>query len=103
MPWYLDPMLSASFDKVAKKVMQSVFHYVSVFLITSSVVLLSIGLDVGVGMNVVLVKFIAINYVLFALAEIYIASSIDIEGRFTKMFHWIFFLLIAVFAWLGVS
>jgi hypothetical protein len=103
MPWYLDLMLSASFDKVAKKVMQSVFHYVSVFLITSSVVLLAIGLEVGLGLEVVLVKFIAVNYFLFALVELYIASSANIEGGFIKMFHWIFFLLIAVFAWLGIS
>lgn len=100
---YLEPMMQANFDEVAKKVMQSVFHYVSIFLIFSSGALLAIGYGVNLPFDTDLtVKFISINYAGFSLAEIIIALNSRIEKGILKMFQWIFFIIIAAFAWSGV-
>lgn len=98
--WYLLPMLEASFDPVAKKVIHAVFHYVSVFLITSSAALLLAGLGLQQPSDT-LVKYIALNYALFALWQLGLAFASDIPRAPLKMFQWVFFILIAAFAWLG--
>jgi len=40
---FLQPMLQASFDDVSKKVMHCVFHYVSVYLVLSTIFLIAVG------------------------------------------------------------
>jgi hypothetical protein len=99
---FLKPMLNADFDEVPKKVMHSVFHYVSTYLILSSLALLIIGLgfDVDGGISP-LVRFIAVNYAIFAVWQVIIALSSKIPNALFKLFQWIFFVIIAVFAWLG--
>jgi hypothetical protein len=99
---YLKPMLKASFDPVPKRVMHSVFHYVSAFQITSSLALLAIGFGLVADPSpFLLVRFIAINYAIFAVWQIVLAATSQIPGAFMKMFQWVFFVIIAVFAWLG--
>ncbi len=46
---FLSPMLESQFDLVPKKVMHSVFHYVSVYLIFSTTTLLLVGFGVDLG------------------------------------------------------
>ena len=90
------------FDDVPKKVMHSVFHYVSVFQIMSTLALLAVGLGlVTAGQPSLLVRFIALNYILFAVAQIALAATSGIEQAVFKMFQWVFFVVIAVLAWLG--
>ncbi len=99
---FLRPMMEASFDEVPKKVMQSVFHYVSVFLVLSAAALILVGLGVSFGGDAsLLVRFIALNYALFAIAQIIIALTSGIPSALTKLFQWVFFVVIAVLAWLG--
>jgi hypothetical protein len=99
---YLVPTLEASLDEVPKKVMHCLFHYISVFLILSAVVLLAAGFGIGLGGDSTqLIRFIAINYAAFAGAQVVIAVRSDIERGPFKLFQWTFFVLIAVFAWLG--
>jgi hypothetical protein len=99
---YLQPMLAAEFDAVPKKVMHSVFHYVSVYLILSALALLAAGFGLlSVDSSIVLVRFIALNYGLFAGWQILIAATSGIEKGVFKLFQWVFFIMIAVFAWLG--
>ena len=101
---FLKPMLHADFDDVPQKVMHCVFHYVSVYLILSFIVLMAIGLGFSFGTaDKLLVKFIAINYFLFAITQIVIAAASNIPKGVIKMFQWIFFLIIAIFAWIGAS
>jgi len=101
---FLKPMLQAEFDDVPKKVMHSVFHYVSVYVVLSFVVLISIGLGFSFGTaDTVVVKFIAINYFLFAITQIIIAATSNIPKGVTKLFQWILFMAIAIFAWIGAS
>ncbi|NIQ40302.1 MAG: hypothetical protein GTN81_17220 [Proteobacteria bacterium] len=100
---YLIPMLEASFEEVPKKVMHCVFHYVSAYLILSTIVLLALGFGVTFSSDSsLLVWFIIIHYAVFAVTQIIIASTSRIEKVMFKMFQWIFFALIAVFAWLGL-
>ncbi|HDY88556.1 MAG TPA: hypothetical protein ENH82_10665 [bacterium] len=101
---FLKPMLQAPFDEVSKKVMHCVFHYISVFLVISTIALLASGfcLIPKTGDNL-LVKFIALNYAFFALTQIVIALTSKLHMGIFKLFQWIFFILIAVFALLGVS
>ena len=99
---YLKPMLGASFDPVPKRVMHSVFHYVSAFQITSTLALLAIGFGlVTDAQPSLLVRFIALNYAIFAIWQIALAATSQIPRGVLKMFQWIFFVVIAVFAWIG--
>ena len=101
---FLRPMLRADFDEVPKKVMHCVFHYVSVYVVLSFIVLMAIGLGFSFGAaDTLLVKFIAINYFLFGITQIVIATTSDIPNGAIKLFQWIFFMAIAIFAWLGAS
>ena len=101
---YLRPMLDASFDEVAKKVMHSVFHYVSTDLVLSAIVLLAAGLGLDFGLDLTLVvKFIAVHYVICAIAQITIALTSKIPNGLFKMSQWTSFVLIALFAWFGAA
>ena len=99
---FLAPMLAASIEPVPKKVMHCGFHYVSAFLILSSVFLLGIGSGVirSDGASL-LVRFISINFAAFAVWQIAIAATSGIPNGIFKLFQWVFFVIIAVTAWLG--
>ena len=101
---FLKPMLNASFDDIPKKVMHSVFHYISVFLVLSTIVLLFLGLSPQLKTaSSLLVRFIAIHYAVFAAVQIIIAFTSKIEKAIFKLFQWMFFIIIAILAWLGAS
>ena len=101
---FLKPMLQADFDDVPKKVMHCVFHYISAYLILSTIALIAIGLGCRFHSDTaLLVKFIAINYAVFAISQIVIAATSNIPNGVVKLFQWIFFVGIAIFAWIGVS
>ena len=48
-----------------------------------------------------MIRFIAIVYVFFALAQFMIAATSGIPGGILKMFQWLFWALIAAFAIIG--
>ena len=99
---YLVPMLASSIEPVPKKVLQAVFHYVSVFLILSTAALFAVALGtIPAQAGSYLAAFISANYALFAIWELVIAFGSGIERAPLKMFHWIFFVLIAVLAGWG--
>ena len=99
---YLKPLLQASMDDVPKKVNHCVFHYVSVFLVLSAIFLLLVGTgytnQTGTSW---LIKFISLNYGFFAVVQILIAATSGIQNAIFKMFQWILFTFVAVFAWVG--
>jgi hypothetical protein len=100
---YLQPMLQASFDEVAKKVMHCVFHYVSVYLVLSTIFLLAVGLGYNFNSDTSLpVKLIAVHFALFAVSQLIIAATSKINNAVFKMFQWIIFAVIAVTAWIGI-
>ena len=99
---YLNPMLDADFAEVPKTVMLSVFHYVSTYLVLSTIALLLHGFALyapeGSGL---LLRFISLNYALFAAWQIGLAVQSKIERWPLKLFQWTFFVLIAVLGWIG--
>ena len=99
---YLKPLLNSDIEPVAKKVLHCVFHYVSVFLVSSTVALLLCGLDLlPASSPVLLCRFIAVNYLTFAAWQILLAVQSGIPKAPVKMFQWTVFIIIAVLAWLG--
>jgi hypothetical protein len=101
---YLKPMLQASFDDVPKKVNHCVFHYISVYLVLSTIFLLLIGIGYNnQADNSWLLKFISINYGFFAVVQIVIAATSGIQNAIFKMFQWMLFAFVAVFAWVGIN
>jgi len=101
---FLKPMLQAPFDDMPKKVMHCVFHYISVFLVLSSITLIAVGLGYHFNADTtLLVKFIAINFIVFAITQIVIAATSAIPNGVLKLFQWIFFAVIAIFAWIGAA
>ena len=94
---YLSPMLGADFEKIPKATMQSAFHYVSVFLVLAAVTLILSGLKVApLEKTNLLVRFIGLNYLLFALVQIIYALKNKVEKPLVKMFQWTLFLPIGV-------
>lgn len=101
---YLKPMLRSSFDDVPKKVNHCVFHYVSAYLGLSAIFLLLLGIGYNKQAdNSWLVKFISINYGFFAMVQIVVAATSGISNAIFKMFQWMLFIFVAVFAWVGIS
>jgi len=100
---YLRPVLRSEIDLVPKKVMQSVFHYMSVFLVLSAIILFAGSHHSCPLYDYVhnMVRFIAIVYAFFAVAQFTIGLTSGIPGGVFKLFQWVFWALIAVFAILG--
>jgi len=99
---YLKPLLKSDIEPVAKKVLHCVFHYVSTFLILSSLALLMLGfMNVSGAAGRLLAVFIGLNYTLFAVWQLVLIKQSGIERGPLKMFQWIFFVIIAALAFLG--
>lgn len=101
---FLLPMLRADYDPTAKAIMHCVFHYVSVFLLLSSVVLLACAFAaVALMQSFGMLIFIAVNFGLFAIWQLYIGFMTDVNVSFKRLFQWILFVLIAVFTLAGAT
>lgn len=99
---FLAPMLGSQFEQVPKKVMHCVFHYVSVFLLFSTLALLLAGFEIDIGGgNTALVRFIGLNYLAFAIWQLAIATTSGIPRGVFKLFQWVLFLAIAGLAFAG--
>jgi len=99
---YLKPFMAAEMDAIPKNVILSVFHYISVYQIFSSLLLIMVGINFENCMydTTMVLNFIGINYAFFALVQIVIALTSSVKGGLFKMFQWIFWLLIAAFLFL---
>lgn len=100
---YLKPVMDSDVDIVPKKVMQSIFHYVSVFLVLSTIILFAGSHHSCPLYDYVhnMIKFIGIVYAFFAIIQIIIALNSGIPGGVFKLFQWVFWTLIAAGAILG--
>lgn len=103
---YLKPVLVSNLDEIPKLIMKGLFHYASVFQVLSTIVL--IGNAVGCTMNNYIsnseatVKFIAFTYAGFGIVQLILAATSKIDKSFFKLFQWVFWILIAVLAFLGL-
>jgi hypothetical protein len=97
------PFLEAPIDDIPKKVMHGVFHFISAFLVISTLALLSVGIGIKFKSgHTLLVDFIAIHYAAFAVIQLVISLKSNIPKPALKLFQWILFSLIAIFAWIGI-
>ncbi len=100
---FLKPLLDSPLDDVPKKVMHCLFHYISAFLVISTIVLLAVGIGAKFKSgHTLLVDFIAIHYAAFAVTQLVIALKSGIPKPAFKLFQWVFFALTAIFAWWGL-
>ena len=100
---YLKPFLASDLDPLPKNVILSVFHYISVFQILSSFMLISIGIR-GEGClydPTLALSFMGLNYGMFAIVQVVVALSSSVPGGLFKMFQWIFWAFISLFIFLG--
>ena len=101
---FLKPIMDSNVEEIPKKVMQSLFHYMSVFMILTSFILLAFS----AGNNLMfdnpkdVVKIIGFTYAGFAIVQFFIALTSKIEKGVFKMFQWVFWTLIAVFSSISV-
>lgn len=100
---YLKPVLNSNIDEVPKQIMHSLFHYASVFMVLSTIILFTGASQACPLYDYVhnMIKFIALVYAFMAIAQIIIALTSGVKGGLTKMFQWVFWALIALFAILG--
>ncbi|WP_299806095.1 hypothetical protein [uncultured Shewanella sp.] len=99
---FLMPMKAADFDPGAKAVMNCVFHYVSVFLVLSTLVLLCCAFEaISEMQSFGTLLFIALNFGLFAIWQLYIGFMSSLEAPFKQLFQWVFFALVAGFTLAG--
>ena len=101
---FLNPVLNSDIDEIPKNVMQSLFHYMSVFMVLTSVILLSIAIDENLIFENArdVVKMIGFTYAGYAIIQFIIASNSSIKMGVIKLFQWIFWTLIATFSLMGV-
>ncbi len=93
---YLRPLMQSDVDLVVKNIFKGLFHYSSVFLVTSTVLLIRSGIA-GDGCKFdpfMAQAFICANYLLMGVLQIIIALTSSVENPLGKMFQWVFWLII---------
>jgi hypothetical protein len=100
---YLKPVLNSDIDIVPKKVMHSLFHYMSVFMVLSTIILFAGSSQSCPLYDYVhnMIRFIGIVYAFFAVTQFIIAITSGISGGVFKLFQWVFWALISACAILG--
>jgi len=100
---YLKPVLGSEIDLVPKKMMQSLFYSMSVLLALSLIILLAGSHHSCPMYDYVhkMVRFIGMAFGLFAVTQFIIVVTSGISGGVFKLFQWVFWALIALFAILG--
>ena len=100
---FLKPVLNSEIDDIPKNVMVSLFHYMSGFMVLTSVILLSISMgEPLIFQNTKdVVIMIGLFYGAFAVIQFAIALFSSITLGVVKLFQWIFWLLIAISALIG--
>ncbi len=96
---FLRPVMKSDLDLTVKKVMQSLFHYMSVYMVLTSLFLIamSTGECQQFENTPDVVKFIGFVYAGFAIVQFIIAATSKIKMGIFKLFQWIFWALIAFF------
>ncbi|ACA86182.1 hypothetical protein [Shewanella woodyi] len=99
---YLFPMLSSELDPVVKAVFHCVFHFVSLFILLSTIILAACGFDlISMMQGYGLVLFIALNFGIFAIWQLFLAFDSEIPSPFRRLFQWMPFAGIAILSLVG--
>ena len=101
---FLRPVMKSELDLTVKKVMQSLFHYMSVYMVLTSIFLIamSTGECQQFENTPDVVKLIGFIYAGFAIVQFIIAATSKIKMGIFKLFQWIFWALIAFFTLITV-
>jgi len=100
---YLLPMLETDMDDVVKKIMHSLFHYSSVFLTTSALILFYSLINTSFQEdNIFLLLFISSQFILNALVQLLISFTSQIKNPLMKLFQWTLFLATGILIILGI-
>ncbi len=101
---FLQPILNSNADEIPKKVMHSLFHYMSLFMVLTTVILLafSMGNSLMFSNTDVIVKVIGFFYLGIAIIQFIIAATSKLNKGIFKLFQWVFWILIATFSLLSV-
>ncbi len=95
---YLVPVLRSNVNIVPAKVMSSLFHYMSVFMVLTSIALLafSFGETLFFSNPTDILHFFGITYAGFGIVQIVVAISSKIPMGLAKLFQWVFWFAIAL-------
>ncbi len=98
------PMLGASFDPTAKRVMEFVWHMSTAALVLPPIVLLYAAWT-GIGTEAMkyVIAYVAFQFLLWGVVDLIVVSSSGIPGAVYKMFQWALFLMVGGFGWAGLS
>ncbi|MEE8340619.1 MAG: hypothetical protein V3R52_00830 [Candidatus Neomarinimicrobiota bacterium] len=101
---FLKPILRSEADEIPKKVMHSLFHYMSVFMVLSTVILLGFSMKNSLIFDSTddVIKVIGFFYLGIAIVQFIIAATSKINNGIFKLFQWVFWILIAAFSLLSV-
>ena len=102
---FLRPVLDSGIEEIPKKVMQSIFHYMSVYMVLTTVILFSFSFGNGLifKSTVDVVIVIAVIYGCFAIVQFIIALNSGVKNGVLKLFQWVFWALIASLSFVGAS
>ncbi len=100
---FMKPVLDSDVELIPKKVMHGLFHYMSVHLVFTTVVMLAFSFgELLWFQNTRDVSLIlGATYAGFAIVQIIIAATSSLQGGLMKLFQWVFWALIALFAFWG--
>ena len=85
----------ASSDPTTKRVMICQYLYVAGFGTLSTIMMLLIGFQIWHGFVAVL-YFIALNFIAFAIVQVFVAVGSGSAKELLKLNHWIGFIIVAV-------
>jgi len=100
---FLRPMLVAEFSAVSKRVMYCLFHFITVNFAISTIILLGAGFDATFDLDAKLAVIgVIAHFGLFGIVQVIMVLASRIEKGLTKIFQWMLFFIIAIFAIIGI-
>ncbi len=98
------PMLEATFDPTAKRVMEFVWHMSTATLVLPPVVLLYAGFNAAEAPALhYLVAYIAVQFAAWGAIHLLLTTTSGLPGAVYKMFQWVLFLAVGGLAWAGTT
>lgn len=100
---YLTPVTESDLDPLVKGEVQCIFHFISVFIVLSTLVLAACGVNIVSNMQGFgLVLFVALNFGMFAIWQLFFAFNSEIQSPYRHLFQWVPFAGIAILSLMGI-
>ncbi len=102
---YLRSVMRSKINEMPKRVVQALFHSVSVYLITTSVILISFSLGYNLIFENTIDVLIIIGFIYggFAVVQFVVAMSANLVGGIFKMYQWFLWALVALLLLISVN